>query len=243
MALKAPPAPDQVYIRTMFDSFASRYDTFSWLIGLGQAGRMRRRTLRHLRPGMRVLDLAAGTGDLAVEAALRVGGAGEVVALDFSEPMLKYARRKFMERTAIAAHGAFRTECRSAEDLPLKGEKFDSIVSGYALRNMYRNIGSILEGVYASLKPGGQIAFLDLTEPPDPLRRFLFRAYLYVFVGIYGLALFGKNYPVSYLPDSASRFFKAKDFAKLLIEAGFENVRLRPFMLGAATLYRAQRPL
>lgn len=242
LTLHSPARPGSAYIRAMFDSFARRYDIFSWLIGMGQAGRMRREALRHAKPGLHVLDLASGTGDLAVEAARRTGPGGSVTALDFSAPMLDSARRKFERRIPPPMRSGFETVHRSAEELPLEGRTFDLIVSGYALRNMYENIEHILQGVRDSLAPGGRIAFLDLTEPAGPVRRFLFRGYLYLFVGLYGVLLFGKKYPVSYLPDSAGRFFRAGEFADFLRRAGFSDVTARPFMLGAVTLYEASRP-
>src|SRR5690348_2392623 len=88
---KIPEKPDDQYIRTMFDRMARRYDIFTKLIGLGQDQRLRQETLKDLKKGMRVLDLACGTGDLAILAAQRIGIDGEITGLDFSSGMLDYA--------------------------------------------------------------------------------------------------------------------------------------------------------
>lgn len=239
MKTSSPEKPSGEYIRDMFGHFANRYEIFTFLIGLGQDQRLRRHTLKTLKKGMRVLDLACGTGDLALLASQKIGDDGEVVGLDFSPQMLEKARRRAQKR-GLGKNGNLSWVLKKAEDLPLGDQRFDLVVSGYALRNLYENIDAILEKVRHSLAPEGQIAFLDLTEPADPFRRALFQFYLFVFVGIYGTLLFGKNYPIPYLPESASRFLKSHEFTEKLRKAGFENVHQTSFMLGAVTLYQAR---
>lgn len=231
--------PDADYIRRMFDSFASRYDIFTFLIGFGQAARLREEVLKGVSGNMRVLDLACGTGDLAIAAAGKVGPGGESVGLDFSEKMLAIADKKH-KRLDLPPEN-FRLVLRDAKDLPLDERPFDLIVSGFAFRNLYENIEKILDGMRRSLKTGGRIAVLDLTEPENPLLAKIFKSYLYFCVGLYGTLLFGKNYPVAYLPDSASRFFRARQFKQALEKTGFKSVRARSFFFGAVTLYEAAK--
>lgn len=238
--LDSPKRPDTEYIRKMFDGLAARYDIFTRLTGFGRAGAMRRETLRGLKPGMRVLDLGCGTGDLVLAAVPITGAAGRAVGLDFSENMLAMARHRYA-KLGLPDDGRFALVHEKAESLPLSGEKFDLIVSGFVLRNLYANIDRILAGVRASLVPGGRIAFLDLTEPENAVKRALFRAYMFGAVGLYGHLLFGSKYPIPYLPDSAGRFLKTGEFLDSLKRAGFHNVRARRFMLGAVSLYEAER--
>jgi demethylmenaquinone methyltransferase/2-methoxy-6-polyprenyl-1,4-benzoquinol methylase len=237
--LDATPAPDAEYIRSMFDRMARRYDWFTAVIGFGQAQRWRRAALAPVAPGMRVLDLGCGTGDLSVAAAEAVGRSGEVVGLDFSEAMLGVAARKYARRRR-EGWGAFTPWPGRAEALPLPTGPFDVVVSGFVLRNLYAQIERILEGVRRSLVPGGRVSFLDLTEPAHPILRGGFRLYMLGPVGAYGAALFGRDYPIPYLPDSARRFLKAHEFPQALRRAGFEDVRVRSFMLGTVTLYSAR---
>ncbi len=236
----SPAQPNAAYIESMFDRMARRYDTFTLLTGFGQAQRWRAAALADIRPGMRVLDIGCGTGDLTLDALDRVGPTGGVVGLDFSAQMLEVAASKHRRRIGPAA-GTLRLVRRCAEDLPMGSERFDCVVSGFVLRNLYERIDRILVGIRQSLHQGGEIRFLDLTEPEQwPLDVF-FRWYLMIFAGLYGAFLFGKDYPIPYLPDSAKRFLKARDFTKKLTDAGFSQVRMRSFMFGTVTLYQAVR--
>jgi demethylmenaquinone methyltransferase/2-methoxy-6-polyprenyl-1,4-benzoquinol methylase len=238
---ESPEQPDAAYIRTMFDRMARRYDLFTALTGFGQAARWRAGALAAIRPGMRVLDLGCGTGDLSLEALGRVGPSGEVVGLDFSEEMLRVLSEKHRRRP-IPGGGTLTLVRGCAEDLPVDARPVDAVVSGFVLRNLYAQIDRVLDGVRRSLRPGGHVAFLDLTEPAHPLLQRLFRGYLLGLAGLYGALLFGRHYPIPYLPDSARRFFKAREFTAALARAGFTGISAQGFCFGTVTLYRAVTP-
>lgn len=238
--LSSPERPDPSYIKDMFDKLAWRYDLFTLLMGFGRAHAMRRATLRPLQPHFKVLDLGCGTGDLVLAAARHLGPQGHAVGFDFSSQMLTVAQNRY-ERLRPKCVCHFRLIEKAAEQLPLPGETFDLIVSGFVLRNLYQNIRPILSGVYQSLVTGGQISFLDLTEPEGWIKKKLFRFYMNTFVAFYGTILFGKNYPIPYLPDSAARFLKPVEFTQLLKETGFCDIKTRSFFLGSVTLYQATR--
>ena len=233
--------PDSKYIQTMFDNLSPRYDFFCFLTSLGQDSRWRRIALEPLQPNMRVLDLGCGTGDLSLLAAGRFPeGRVQVVGMDFSEKMLGRAQSRLAKRRDLK-NADVKFLRRSAEDLPMEREFYDLVVSGFVLRNIYENIDFILRGVYASLKPGGKISFLDITEPSGAIQRRLWRTYMFTAVALYGQILFGGKYPAAYLPDSAQRFVKPPDFVKKLETAGFKNIKVRKFMLGSIVLYQAEK--
>lgn len=225
-------------IQKMFDGLAPRYDLFNRLTSLGQDKRWRRETLKPLRPGMRVLDLGCGTGDLTFEALKKVGTPGEVVGLDFSPNMLAFARERHKKLGLNGSH-RIRFILKKAEELPFETNPYDAVVSGFVLRNLYENIDAILAGVYKSLKDGGLISFLDITEPRNRALRALWRFYMNTAVAFYGKALFGGKYPLCYLTQSAKRFPGPAEFVKKLERAGFRQITARSFMLGAITLYQA----
>lgn len=238
--LTSVPRPDPEYIRSMFDRMARRYDAFTFWMSLGSAARMRAETLSGIRPGDRVLDIACGTGDLALAAARMTGPGGRVVGLDFSPGMLEVARLR-EERTRSAKDAPVEWVCRGAETLPLDKDRFDAAVSGFALRGLYEKIDPILDGIRDSLTDGGRIAFVDLTEPGNGLLKFLYRTFFYSWVALLGVVLFGRNYPIAYLPDSSARFLKAGEFTAKLREKGFRRVSARSFAFGAVTLYRGEK--
>ena len=234
--------PDSDTIQNMFDRLAVRYDLFNHLTSVGLASFWRRETLAPLKPGMRGLDLGCGTGDLALEAVQRLKGSGEVVGLDFSEKMLFFAQKRY-EKTGLNGRHKIRWALKKAEELPIESEPYDLVVSGFVLRNLYQNIDLILRGVYQSLKAGGQISFLDITDPQKRWVRIAWEAYMTVFAGLYGKILFGKDYPVFYLADSAKRFLNASDFIKKLEETGFQDIRTKPHLFGVITIYQGRKPL
>ena len=227
-------------IQTMFDGLAPRYDLFNRLTSLGQDKRWRSEALGPLRPGMRVLDLGCGTGDLAFEALKKVGPSGEVTGLDFSPNMLAFAGQRYKKSGLNGSH-KIRFILKKAEELPIESSAYDAVVSGFVLRNLYENIDTILAGVYRSLKDGGLISFLDITEPASRKLGALWRFYMNTLVAFYGKILFGKKYPLFYLTQSARRFPGPADFMKKLERAGFRQITARSFMLGIITLYQAVR--
>ena len=230
--------PDPLFIKHMFDRLARRYDLFNQLTSFGLAPLWRKAAVGPVRAGMRVMDLGCGTGDLVIEAARKMNGSGDVVGLDFSANMLAVAQRR-SEALAGPLKNRIRFLLKSAEELPADEEPFDCVVSGFVLRNLYQNIEKILGGVYLSLKEGGGVSFLDITEPPNPLVLGIWKIYMNTLVGFYGKLLFGKDYPVFYLTESAKRFLKKDEFVRSLKKAGFKDVKTRDFMFGIIVLYQA----
>ncbi len=231
-----PLSPES--IRTMFDRLAQGYDRFNRLSSLGLDALWRKKALEPIRPGMRVLDIGCGTGDLALGALARIEGRGEVVGLDFSEPMLRVAEAKH-RRNGPA--GPIRWELRGAEEIPFESTPFDAAVSGFVLRNL-RGIDGILAGVYRALRPGGVLSFVDLTEPENPLIRRGGFLYLNTGVSVFGRFVFGADYPAGYLKESMKSFFRPREFKALLEKTGFIEVRAKSFLFGMVTLYSAKKP-
>jgi demethylmenaquinone methyltransferase/2-methoxy-6-polyprenyl-1,4-benzoquinol methylase len=233
--------PDSQFIQNMFDRLARRYDLFNHLTSLGLAGRWRNAAVLDLEPGMRVLDLGCGTGDLFLGAVKKTGSQGEVVGLDFSQNMLSFARRRY-QRLGLNSGAKHRFVLEKAQALPIEKEPYDAVLSGFVLRNLYENIDTVLWGVYRSLKSGGMIRFLDITEPSNKVIKFLWTLYMNTLVALYGKLLFGKDYPLFYLTKSAKRFLKAPELIQKLKNLGFLDVQAQFFMFGIIALYKARKP-
>lgn len=205
-------APDAV--RTMFDRIAPVYDAMNRVMTMGLDLRWRRLTASAVvQRGDRVLDAACGTGDLAV-ADLRAG-ALHVTGLDFSEQMLARARRKapaveWVQGDMLA--------------LPFEDGTFDAYTVGFGVRNA-SDLRSALGEARRVLRPGGRIAILEITRPRGVLKPF-FALWFDKAVPLLGRVLPGGS-AYAYLPASVRRFPGAEELARLLRDAGFEDVRFQ----------------
>jgi demethylmenaquinone methyltransferase / 2-methoxy-6-polyprenyl-1,4-benzoquinol methylase len=179
-----------------------------------------------VRPGERVLDACCGTGDLAL-ADLKAG-AGEVIGLDFSEPMLERARRK---------SDAVEWVQGDMLSLPYGEASFDAATVGFGVRNV-EDLEAGLRELRRVLRPGGRLGVLEITRPRGLLKPF-FRLWFDVLVPLAGKVLpGGKAY--SYLPASVRRFPGPEDLHAVMERAGFANVRFRLLAGGIVALHTGE---
>ena len=239
--MKISNQPSGQDIQAMFDRLAPSYDRFNQMVSLGQDRIWREEVLKNVKEGSRILDVGCGTGDLTLGAARRMR-AGEVVGLDFSSQMIAIAQKR-ADRLANEHpyYAPVRFVCDSAENLPLEKKPFDLVVSGFVLRNIYEKIDRVMEGIHRSLKDGGRVALVDFTEPPGSIRNILWKTYMNTAGALCGRIAFGRDYPGSYLTDSAKRFLKPDEFCATLRHNGFMNIKLKRFMMGIIVLYEAEK--
>ncbi len=218
------------YVRRMFGRIARRYDLLNRLMTLGQDLRWRREAVRRLAPapGSRVLDLGAGTGDLALEV-LRQAPRARVVAADFTPEMVALGRRRpGGERVAWVIADALH--------LPFADGAFDAVVSGFLLRNVVHLERALAEQRRA-LRPGGRLVALDTTPPrPGPLRPLL-DFHLHTVVPLLGRLVAGDAEAYHYLPASTERFETAEGLAERLRRLGFAEVGFVRRMLGTVAIH------
>ncbi len=228
-------------VRRLFDLITPRYDLFNRVasLGLDQGWRARAIESLQLAPGMRVLDLASGTGDLAALAAERLAPLGTVVACDLSHPMLAQAQRKLSRQPAACWHVQY-TQAR-AEALPFADSSFEAATIGFALRNV-----SDLEAAFREfrrvVRPGGRLALLEFGRPAQPLLRLGHWFWLTGVIPLLGILATGRLWPFLYLRRSILGFASPGEVSSLLKEAGFPQVAVRPIHGGIAVLYAAQLP-
>ena len=258
---RMPPAgqgvltPRNLEIRDSFDAIARRYDITNRVISCGVDLHWRRvavRTFTDLPRGGRVLDLACGTCDLALDL-LRHRPDARVVGADLSRAMLDLAARKVPVALAARGAGAARGDGATrgstavplvnapAEALPFADGAFDGAMIAFGIRNVpdYRKG---LSEMLRVLRPGGRIVVLEFSTPPS---RLLWRAYNWYFFHILphvGGLLTGSRQAYRYLTRSVAEFPGAADFARVMRECGFASVTWRSMTGGIACVHTGVRP-
>jgi demethylmenaquinone methyltransferase / 2-methoxy-6-polyprenyl-1,4-benzoquinol methylase len=207
--------PEQ-QVRAMFDRIASVYDVMNSVMTAGMHHQWRERAadLARLGPGDRALDVATGTGDLAIALKRRVGPAGEVVGSDFSEKMLELARQKA---------GDVRFEWANALELPYEDDSFDAATVGFGARN-FADLAKGLAEMVRVVRPGGRVVVLELTTPERPPLSWFFTLWFNRAVPVLG-RLAGDPDAYSYLPSSVKRFPGPHELAALMASLGLDEVR------------------
>jgi demethylmenaquinone methyltransferase / 2-methoxy-6-polyprenyl-1,4-benzoquinol methylase len=200
----------------MFNRIARRYDHMNIVMTAGLDRRWRERTaeLCGAGPGDRALDVATGTGDLAVALKRRVGPHGHVVGLDFAEQMVDRARLKAPDIEFVVG---------DALELPFAASSFDVATVGFGVRN-FSELEKGLRELTRVVRPGGRIAVLELTYPTGPLMDGFFRLWLDGIIPVVGRHLVAETETYLYFPNSVRRFPRAAAFAGLLWDAGLIRV-------------------
>ena len=226
-----PPGPDRdpESVRRMFTSIAGRYDRANRLLSMGTDRYWRWVTARRLapEPGTRALDVACGTGDLAM--ALRRKG-GQVVGLDFTHAMLRQARSR--DQDLLLTGG-------DALRLPFADGTFHRLTVAFGVRN-FADLAAGLREFHRVLVPGGQAGILEFSPPSGPMAP-LARFYLARVMPFLGRLISGRDGPYDYLADSVRTWPDPERLAETLRDAGFTSVHWRRFISGVATLHVARR--
>ena len=244
IVISAPPldpVKKEAFIRALFDRIAPRYDRFNRLASFGLDRRWRRRAIERLtlRPGMRILDLATGTGDLAHQAALTLVPLGFAVGCDPSFPMLRLAQEKLKASPAASWH--IRWIQGRAETLPFLDGAFDAATMGFALRNV-SDLGATFREFYRVIKPGGRLCLLEFGRPKNRALRLGHQLWLATGVPLIGLLATGILWPFVYLRRSIFRFLAPEEVIQHLKAAGFTLVNAEPLTGGIVFLYTASHP-
>lgn len=222
------------FVQAGFAAAATWYDRLTRVFSFGLDGWWRRACLARsdLRPGQTLLDVATGTGELAIQARRALGEGGLAVGLDFCGEMLAEAKRKLGPDAA-----SLRWVQGRAEALPFQSETFDRVTVGFALRHF--ELGEALGEIARVLKPGGTFVVLEWTRPGRALARQLFLGYMRRVVPPL-VGLISRNSRVAelarYLPQSIDGFMSGEALSRSIEAAGLTPTGRRGYMLGLVTI-------
>jgi demethylmenaquinone methyltransferase/2-methoxy-6-polyprenyl-1,4-benzoquinol methylase len=219
------------YVQKMFTQIARRYDLMNRLMTGGQDLYWRKTVIQlaRLGEGSVLLDLGTGTGDLAYEALTRNPRA-KVVAADFTLEMMRVGKQT----------RALNFSAADALQLPFGPAVFDTVVSGFLMRNVTDLQGAIAEQ-YRVIKPGGRVVILDTTRPKRNLLSPFIWIHLHFIIPTLGRLLTGVGEAYRYLPDTTEGFVSAEEMAARLASAGFKKVGFQRLMFGTIAIHWAEK--
>jgi demethylmenaquinone methyltransferase/2-methoxy-6-polyprenyl-1,4-benzoquinol methylase len=222
-------------IAPMFDAIAARYDLLNTVLSGGLDRYWRRRAIRSLQLSGRetLVDVCTGTADVAIAGARARTGARAVLGIDFAGEMLRHGRVKVGEARLADRVQLARGD---AMNLPVKDSSADAVTIAFGIRNVQDPAVACRE-LLRVLRPGGRLAILEFGLPVLPAVRPLYLWYFRHVLPRIGRAVSRHSAAYSYLPESVDAFPWGEAFARVLREAGFNNVQSRPLTLGIVYLY------
>jgi demethylmenaquinone methyltransferase/2-methoxy-6-polyprenyl-1,4-benzoquinol methylase len=226
-------------VAEMFNSIASGYDFLNRTLSLG-TDRIWRRKLRKMldvaNPAV-ILDVATGTGDLAIECAKSKNTkTRKITGIDISEKMLEKGREKIKRK-----HLGDCIDLRygDSENLEFDSNTFDAVVVGFGVRN-FENLEKGLNEMHRVTKPSGKVFILDFSMPRNPFVRAIYGFYFFRILPFIGKMVSGNNHAYRYLPESVSHFPQYEQMTSLMNKAGFANTKYQPLTFGIAVIYSGE---
>jgi len=225
-------------VRDVFDSVAGRYDIMNDLMSAGLHRLWKRYTIDRaaVKPGQVVLDLAGGTGDLALEFSRKVGKDGQVVLADINAAMLEQGRRRLVD---AGLSGNVTIAQVDAQDLPFENATFDCITMAFGLRNV-TDKDAALASMYRVLKPGGKAMILEFSEPNKAIKP-AYDVYSFKVLPTLGKLITNDPDSYQYLAESIRMHPDQETLKSMMESAGFERCRFHNMAAGIVALHIGYR--
>lgn len=225
-------------VRRMFDAIAGKYDLLNHTLSLGFDKGWRRKGIAFLKPfrPQRILDLATGTGDLAISMYHTLRPA-EVIGADISEGMMEVGRRKVAEAGLSEFISFEQQDCMA---LTYADASFDAVTAAFGVRN-FEHIEQGIREMYRVLKPGGHLMILELSSPESFPMKQLYRVYATTVIPSVGWLFSREREAYRYLPASVKVVPQGKVMTELIGRAGFKEVKAKTFTFGICSLYTATK--
>ena len=233
---KRTPAKKEM-VQSMFNNIAPKYDLLNHLLsaGIDKGWRRRvRRTLETDHPEI-ILDVATGTGDLAIELAKMA--VKKIIGIDIAEDMLEIGRKKVVKK---GLENTIELYPGDSENIQYDDNHFDAITVAFGVRN-YENLEKGLGEMHRVLKPGKKVAILEFSKPATSPMKNLYHFYFNHILPTIGRMVSKDKSAYTYLPQSVAQFPENEDFIQVLLNVGFKNPTQKRLTFGIATLYVAEK--
>ena len=221
----------------MFDDISPKYDFLNHLLSFGVDFLWRKKLVRLLKshnPSL-VLDVATGTGDLAI--AIAQAGPAKITGVDIAEKMLEIGRKKIAGKGLEAR---VNLQCADASSLPFPDDAFDAITVAFGVRN-YENLALGLTEMKRVLRPGGIMLILEFSHPSCFPMKQLYHFYSRFIIPAVGRLVSGNSRAYRYLPESVAAFPSGNDFRDILRSVGLRNEKQYNLTAGIASIYMAEK--
>ena len=224
-------------IGKMFDLISKEYDLLNRLMTFGSDVKWRKKIVSIARKSnpKKILDIATGTADIAIE--LSKIDDSEIIGVDISQKMLDVGRNKI---DAKKLSNQIILESGDAEKLVYTDETFDIVTIGFGVRN-FQNLKNGLKESYRVLKNGGVLIILETSVPQNSIIKYFYLLFSRTFIPLLGLIFSKDKMAYNYLQKSAEKFPSGKQFKLILEKCDFRNVNIIPQMLGATSIYVANK--
>lgn len=222
-------------VKDIFSLVAPYIDPFDTTFSLGLCHIWRRKLVSGIRKGDKVLDICAGTGEVAKLVLKRIGPEGSLTCLDFCDDMLAIARRKLSPHPKNLSF-----VISDVREMAFPENTFDAVTVAFGMRNVPDTV-SALNRIKRVLKPGGRFFCLELTRPEKRWFLPLYKFYTFKVMPLVAKIVMRTSVPYSYLPRSIEAFYPPAEFKHVLQECGFSDVEVHSLSMGIATIYRATK--
>ncbi len=224
-------------VAEMFDNISANYDFLNHLLSMGIDIRWRKKAIRLLseQKPQKMLDIATGTGDFALEAMAL--NPEHITGVDISREMLAVGVEKVKKR---GLENKITLQYGDSENLPFDDNMFDAITVSFGVRN-FENLKAGLSEMHRVLRPGGQVAIIEFSKPQAfPIKQ-LYQFYFKVILPVVGKTISKDSRAYTYLPESVDAFPYGDNFLEILNEVGFRNSQCIPLTFGIASIYLSER--
>lgn len=225
-------------VADMFNNIAGKYDFLNHLLSLGIDKGWRTKAIKSIESiaPKKILDVATGTGDLAIAAAKTITDSN-VVGIDIAAQMLEVGKVKIEDKNLSAR---IEMKVGDSEALPYADNHFDAVLCAYGVRN-FQDLPKGLSEMCRVMRKGGRLAILEFSQPKTFPVKQVFSIYFKYVMPLFGKMVSKHSTAYNYLPESVMAFPEGQDFCKILEQCGYKNVKARPLTFGITSLYTAEK--